>query len=121
MYDEIALRRPSVRTNQRIFDAPAHMARASNSNVEVVVVWKRAARLLHDLRGPDASAHRSSDAFCKSEQSGAQRSGHEDVRYMRRFVTEHRRDKGPVLCVVEVCPRPSDGGRVSAELNEVGR
>lgn len=105
-------------TNERIFDATAHMARAGDSNVEMIIVGKSRMRLLHDFRGSNARAQGGTDAFSVSEQPGAQWRCNENVRYVCGLVADHGRHECPVFCVIEVGAWPADRRPIAAELDE---
>jgi hypothetical protein len=89
--------------------------------MKVIVVRKRAVRLLHDFRSSNAGGERRSDAFGVRKQPGSERGGHENVSHVRGLVADHGRHERPVFCIVEVRARPADRGAVAAELNKVAR
>jgi hypothetical protein len=97
------------------------MARTSDSNVKMIVVRKRAVRLLHDLGSSNAQSERCPNALGVRKQPCSKWRGDENVRDVRRLVADHGRDQRPILCIVEVRARPANRSGVAAELNEVAR
>jgi len=111
----------ATRTRRGVLDAAAHPGGTPDANVEVIVVGQGPSRLLQQLRGADAQARRGAHALGVREQTCAKRGGDEDVGHVRLRIAHQRRDQGPVLRVVEPRPRPSEGGAVAAEGDEMRR
>ena len=109
-----------TRAHRRVLDAAAHVRRAADANVEVVVVRQRPVRLLQHLGRAHADARRDAHLLGVREQAGAQRRGHEEVGHVRLGIGHERGDERPVLRVVEVRAGPARRGAVAAELDEVG-
>jgi hypothetical protein len=107
--------------DERVFNASCHVAWTRDSNVKMIVVWKRAVRLLHDLGSSNARSERRSNAFGVCEQPRSKWRGDENVGDVRGLVADHCRDQRPILGIVEVRARPANRSGVAAELNEVAR
>ncbi len=121
MRQRLVTQATGVSPNEGVFHAPGHVSGARDPNVKVIVVGKRAVRLLHHFRGSHAQGQRGSDSLGVSEQPGAQRRGDENVSHVGRLVSYQGSHERPVFRIIEVRPRPADRRPVSTELNEVGR
>ncbi len=107
------------RMNRRVLDAAIHVWGTADSDMKVIVVRERAARLLHDLGSAHAQRGRRPNSFSVCEQARAKGCRDEHVCDTRLGVTHQRCDERPVLRVVEGSPRPADRCAVAVKWHEM--
>jgi hypothetical protein len=95
------------------------MSWTRDPDMKMIVVWKRAVRLLHHFSGSDARGERRANSLSVGEEPCPQRRGYENMSHVRWLVAHQGSHERPVLRVVEVRAWPADRRPVSAELNEM--